>query len=196
MLALPYYEEVWLDIPEYEGLYQMSTFFNVRSLDRYVKQCKGGTQLIKGRIIRQFIDKKGYLTVRLWKDGKSKLLLLHRIVAKIFIPNPENKPCIDHINTIRTDNRIENLRWVSAKENQNNPLTKQHISKGCKGKQINRTDLSKVVYQYNFNNELIGIYPSIQEASRQLNIDASCICACLKGKTKSCCNSKWSYSLS
>lgn len=186
--------EIWKDIKDYEGLYQASTLLNIRSLDRYVKHPKGGTQLIKGRIISQCISKKGYLTVRLHKDGKSKLLLVHRIIAETFIPNPENKPCVDHINTIRTDNRIENLRWVTEKENQNNTSTKQHLSDGIKGKHINRKDLSKPVYQYTLNSQFIAEYPSVQEAARQNNVAASNICACLKGKTKSSCNSHWFYS--
>lgn len=59
---------------------------------------------------------------------------VHRAVAELFIPNPDNKPCIDHINTDRTDNRVENLRWVSHKENSNNPLSKIHYSNAHKGK--------------------------------------------------------------
>lgn len=183
MLALPYYKEEWKDIPEYEGLYQVSNFIKVLNVKT-------------GKLIACSVTNKGYYQVNLWKNNKCKHYSVHRLIGQAFVPNPENKPEIDHINTFKDDNWFKNLKWVTKKEQQNNPLTKQHISKGLKGKHINRTDLSKPVYQYNFNNELIGIYPSIQEASRQLNIDASCISACLKGKTKSCCNSLWSYSLS
>ena len=59
---------------------------------------------------------------------------VHRAVAELFIPNPENKPHIDHINTVRTDNRVENLRWVTHKENCNNPLTLKHISESSRGR--------------------------------------------------------------
>lgn len=181
MKALPYYKEEWKDIEGFEGVYQVSNFIKVLNV-------------ITGKLKKFSFDSHGYLTVRLWKNNSSKLYLVHRLIAEAFIPNPENKYCVDHINTFKTDNRVENLKWVNHKENQNNPLTKHHISNGLKGKLINRKDLSKPIYRYSFNNELIEIYPSISEASRQLNIDASCICACLKGKTKYCCNSYWYYS--
>lgn len=58
---------------------------------------------------------------------------IHRAVAELFIPNPDNKPCVDHINTIRTDSRAENLRWVTHKENSNNPLTRKQFSESHKG---------------------------------------------------------------
>lgn len=61
---------------------------------------------------------------------------VHRIVAELFIPNPDNKPCVDHIDTNKFNNNVDNLRWVTYKENQNNNLTKKHISKSLKGRYI------------------------------------------------------------
>ena len=78
-----------------------------------------------GEIVEPYID-KGYLRINFIK--------IHRAVAEMFIPNPENKPYVDHINTDRYDNRAENLRWVTAKENSNNPLTRKHNSEARKGK--------------------------------------------------------------
>ena len=72
-----------------------------------------------------------YMNNRYLKVGSFRI---HRAVAELFVPNPENKPCVDHINTDRLDNRAENLRWVSTKENCNNPLTRKHMSEVHKGK--------------------------------------------------------------
>ena len=69
---------------------------------------------------------------------------IHRAVAELFIPNPENKPCVDHINTDRSDNRVENLRWVTYKENNSNPLTRNHVSKARKGKKHTEETKQKI----------------------------------------------------
>ena len=104
--------EIWKYISEYGEDYQVSNLGRVRSLKR--KNIK---------IMNIKINRHGYCTVYLTKNGMLKTVTVHRLVAKAFIPNPENKPCIDHINTIKTDNRVENLRWVTHKENCNNELT-------------------------------------------------------------------------
>ena len=102
--------ETWKDIKGYEGLYQISSEGRVWS--NISKRYLGGHNSI------------GYMQVNF--NGNIKLI--HRLVAEAFIENPENKPQVDHINTITDDNRVENLRWCTHKENTNNQLTLQHIS--------------------------------------------------------------------
>jgi len=78
------------------------------------------------REVKRRYKKNGYMIVGLWEKGKSKTILIHRLLALTFIPNPENKPCVDHINRKPDDNRLENLRWVTYKENAQN-----QEQKGC-----------------------------------------------------------------
>ena len=108
-------EEIWKPIKEFEGYYEVSNIGRVRSLNY--------KRTGKEKILKNIEDYKGYLEVGLTKNGKRKQFKVHRLVAEAFIPNPENKPCIDHINTVKSDNRVENLRWVTYKENSNNEKT-------------------------------------------------------------------------
>lgn len=116
-------KEIWKDISGYEGLYQVSNLGRVKRL--------AGIS-IKGKDIKERIltvsNHKGYLMITLYKDKKQKTYRIHRLVAEAFIPNPDNKPEVDHINTIRDDNRVENLRWVTKSENMSNPITKERSS--------------------------------------------------------------------
>lgn len=107
--------EIWKDIENFEGLYQISSKGRIRRI----------TKTGKKKILKQFLDPSigGYCRVNLCKNGKPCKAKPHQLVAQAFIPNPDNKPHVDHINTDRTDNRVENLRWVTHKENMNNPLT-------------------------------------------------------------------------
>ena len=109
-------KEIWKDVIGYEGLYQVSNLGRVKSLDRF---CIDGRKRY-GQIMKQVITNGGYFAVGLRKGKGQKRYLVHRLVAEAFIPNTDNKPCVDHINTIRTDNRVCNLRWCTYKENCNN----------------------------------------------------------------------------
>jgi len=111
--------EVWKEIEGYEGLYEVSSEGRVRSI-------------IKGNYLT-FKSLNKYQRVGLCVHSLQKWFLVHRLVAQAFIPNPDNKPEVDHINCDRSDNRVENLRWVTSKENNNNPLTRQHKSQVLSG---------------------------------------------------------------
>lgn len=122
--------EIWKPVVGYEDCYMVSSFGRVKSAKRKIKHPLSGEINIKERILKQHVLSSGYLAPSpLSKNGETKTIYTHKLVAEAFIPNPENKPCIDHINTIRTDNRAENLRWVTYKENSNNPLTIKKLSK-------------------------------------------------------------------
>lgn len=110
--------EIWKDVPNYEENYQASTMGRIKSKDRYIynKYNKSNT-FYPGKILKLNQKRHGYLSVDLAKNGKTKTMQVHRIIANTFIPNPENKPQINHINAIKTDNRVQNLEWVTAEEN-------------------------------------------------------------------------------
>ena len=141
----------------------------------------------KSAIRKQSISKNGYMRVILSDNGKNKTYFVHRLVAAAFIPNPENKPCIDHIDGNRANNHADNLRWVTVKENQNNPITK---SKWI-GKKANPHH-EKAVEQIK-NGIVVNVFVSIQEAARKGNFSATAICKVYKGKGNLHKGYKWRY---
>lgn len=114
--------EIWKDVPGFPG-YQVSNAGRVKSMFRRVNGPKKNGRIVQEKILKPASVKDGYFAVSLHIGGKRKTKTIHRLVALAFIPNPDNKPEIDHINTNRIDNRVENLRWVTRKENGTNPET-------------------------------------------------------------------------
>lgn len=109
--------EVWKDIPGYEGYYQISNNGIVKSLARVIYRSDNVRQTYKESIKKQTLGKRGYYFVTLCKHGVMKKLKVHRLLAILFIPNPYNKPHVNHIDGNKLNNDLENLEWCSNLEN-------------------------------------------------------------------------------
>lgn len=124
-------EEIWRPVKGYEGYYEVSSFGRVHSVLRVIDCYNHRAKTVipvrfGGKLLKPCRHSDGYETVALSRDNNHVVCQVHRLVAETFIDNPENKPFVDHINTIPYDNRVENLRWVDSVDNSNNDLTVQH----------------------------------------------------------------------
>ena len=180
--------ELWKDIEGFEGLYQVSTWGNVRSLDRWVADKNGIKHFYKGKILKPTHNKQGYFIASLYKNGEQFYFQVHRLVAITFIPNPKNKPQVNHKDEVKSNNYRTNLEWMTSKENHNYGTRNRRAGESNKnGKR------SKKVYQYNLQGDLINIWASTRELERN-GYDRRTILKCCKGKGKTYKNSVWSES--
>lgn len=203
-------EEIWKDVEGYEGLYQVSTFGRVRSLDRTTSGRNGCTRNIKGKILSE-LDNKGYKVVGLHKEGSLKKVLISRLVANCFVANEFNKPEVNHIDEDKNNNRADNLEWVTAKENSNHGTRNDRISKYVKANQPwkNRVYGTGGEYQGDKKrwknilqidaktNEVIAEFTSVKEALVAVGAGpkAGTLSSCLtgNGRNKTFKGYKWEY---
>lgn len=183
--------ENWRDIAGYEGLYQVSSWGRVRSLDRMVIAAYGSMKLQKGRLLKLGFDKDGYQQVNLWKNGKKKTHTVHRLVAQAFIPNPQNFKEVNHRDEDKTNNRVENLEWCTSVYNHNYGTRNERISKALKGKP-NIASSKRVAQIDAKTNEVKKIWSSTQECQRN-GFDSGHISACCRGERKTHKSFKWRY---
>lgn len=178
-------DEVWKDIKGYEGIYQISNYGRVKSLERIIEYIGKNqyTQFnmklkVNEKLIKLSFDKDGYIQAGLATNGKVKTKRVHFLVAQAFIPNPNKYLCINHKNEDKSDNRVQNLEWCSVAYNN---------AYGSRSKAIN---------QYDLEGKFIQQWKNAVEATKALGLkNSGNIASCCKGKKH--CNTvggyKWKY---
>ena len=165
-------EEIWKDIKDYEGHYQVSNLGRVKSI-------KFGKEII----LKQHINiKGGYYYVCLLKNGKHKNYYVHRLVAEAFIPNSYNLPQVNHRDENKLNNNVDNLEWCTNEYNHNYGTINERISQSQ----------SKPVLQYDLNGNLIKEWKSVNECGRN-GFNQGDICKCCNGKRKTAKGFIWVY---
>lgn len=196
----------WRPVVGFEGYYEVSDTGLIRSIDRYIEH-RGRMKWIPGRLMSLQKSKRGYYLVQLSKNGSIKDMKVYRAVADAFIPNPDNKPEVDHIDGDKSNNNASNLRWVTHLENiryaEQNGL-REPIHRASKQKMLDPSYKERVTepmyrarrkktYCYSLDGELIGEYESITDAAKANNCSNSAISICCAGKRNSVFGKKYSF---
>lgn len=181
--------EIWKDVPSFNGILMVSNFGKIKRLPRYRRSKNGSPVFMKEKLVTFSISCYGYYKFCISIDNVKYDLLAHRIVAEAFIPNLKNKPQINHINGIKTDNRVENLEWVTVAENIKHAHDNKLSAIQPKG---SANTLSEKLYQYDLDGNFIKEWIGIRETCLALGIDRSNMSRHLNGKIQSLKRSKFS----
>ena len=181
--------EIWKDIKDFEGLYQVSNLGNVKSLSRYVKN-KNGKRIVEEKILKNQINKKGYYSVVLRKNNKSFTKEIHRLVAITFIENTNNYPVINHIDGNKLNNKLDNLEWCTYKHNIREAY---RLGLNRYTNLVNFKNLPKKVLQFDKSKKFITEFNSIREASRITKVCYNSIWLNCCGKQNYAGGYTWKY---
>ncbi len=167
-------KEVWKPIENYEGFYEVSNLGNVKRLQSYTRHPSGARKIVRERVLKQ-ANCNGYRIVMITNKNSRLNKMIHRLVAESFISNPQNKKHVNHINGIKSDNRVENLEWNTPKENEQhkvhvlgkikNSLNLKHVSEVKEAIIINGKHVVGVHIQNFYTDLLSGKSISTQDKS-------------------------------
>lgn len=179
--------DLLFDIPGYEGLYSITMKGDVYSWGNGKSFTSDG----KLKYIKQSLKTNGYFQVKLFKDGVRKYYIVHRLVAKTFVPNPDNKPEVNHIDGNKQNNHASNLEWVTSRENQLHAF-QLGLQKAPRGKDSN---CSIPINQYQKDGTFVKTWESINTVKRELGFNSVGIIGCCKKRKryKTAYNYKWEY---
>ena len=165
--------EIWKDIPDYEGYYQVSNMGRVRSVDREVRHSSGGMRILKEKVLKPVMNRDGYLKVGLWKDGKMKKFTIHRLVYSAFCGEIPNELQVNHIDEDKTNNKLENLNLMTPKQNSN---------WGTRNERFAKTQ-SKPVVALDEDGNVVFEFSSVREAGRN-GFNSGNLTECCLGKRR------------
>ena len=196
-------EEIWKDIPEYEGYYQASNLGRIKSLTR-IKYANGGSYMSKEIILKQATTKLRYKSVALCKNGIQKHYWVHRLIALTFLPNPNEWPDINHKDENPSNNNVENLEWCTTKYNMNyGTCVERRKASFVRNQSFLKANATKVRNQSRCHEtpilgtskdgDAVLSYKSITEAARSTGISKGHIGECVKGIRKSAGGYYWKY---
>ena len=180
-------KEIWKDIPNYEGYYKASNYGRVKSMPRKIA-FGWAYRMTEEKFLKPRINNRGYYQVELCKNSKVRFYYVHRLVWEAFNGTIPEGLQVNHINEIKSDNRLSTLNLMTAKENLNYGSRNERSAK----KHINGKK-SKPVLQYDLQDNLIKEYPSIRQAYRETGFSHGDICRGCKGELKQAYGYKWKY---